>query len=98
LKVSLKGKASEGILTDTDIALQLYQQGLESNASILLDRRMAISIASAVQSDGRIVNETNRAEKDAARDRLTVYRKRIVYSYYRTGLAVGGRRIRYLFS
>jgi hypothetical protein len=66
---SIKGKGPEGELSDAELALRLYKQELELNASILSDRRMTRSIALAVQSDGNALAESMSQEQRAARDR-----------------------------
>ncbi|KAI9832527.1 MAG: hypothetical protein M1819_004316 [Sarea resinae] len=65
-----KGKSREDQgPTDAELALRLYQQELESHASIVSDRRMTRSIASAVQADGPILTGTVTEEDRMARDR-----------------------------
>jgi hypothetical protein len=66
---SFKGKAHEGTLSDAELALELYKQELKRNASIFSDRRMARSIALAVQTDGNVLAESMSQEQSAARDR-----------------------------
>jgi len=41
-----KGKGIEGVLTDTQLALQLYKEGLQRSATIIADQNMARSLAS----------------------------------------------------
>ncbi len=66
---SFKGKAREGELSDAELALQLYKQDLECNASIISDQRMTRSIAFAVQMDGNVLAESMSQEQSAAQDR-----------------------------
>lgn len=64
---SSKGKSREP--TDEEVAFQLQEEDLKILSQILSDKRMAMSIANAVQSDGEIVAENQTTEENAARDR-----------------------------
>lgn len=64
-----KGKSPEGSLSDTNLALRLYKQDLETGASVISDRRMTQSIARAVQTDGSVLRESLAEEGCAAKDR-----------------------------
>lgn len=54
----MKGKSREDEPSDAELALQLCKHELEVKALIILHRRMAQSIASAVQTHGPLVRET----------------------------------------
>jgi IBR domain, a half RING-finger domain len=66
---SHKRKGREGEISDIDLALQLYQQELEQNVTILADKRMATSIANAVRLDEGVISASILEEQVAARDR-----------------------------
>jgi IBR domain, a half RING-finger domain len=61
---SSKGKSREP--TSEEVAFQLQNEELESISQLLMDRRMAMSFAAAVQADGRILADS-RIEEDIAR-------------------------------
>jgi hypothetical protein len=63
-----KGKSREP--TDEELAFQLQKDQLEAVSHTLKDRRMAMSFASAVQADGRILAETQVEEESASKDRI----------------------------
>ncbi|OQE07785.1 hypothetical protein PENVUL_c012G01243 [Penicillium vulpinum] len=63
-----KGKSRDP--TDEELAFQLQMELLEVVSHTLQDRRMAMSIAAAVQVDGRILAETQVEEESASKDRL----------------------------
>ena len=65
---SIKGKGSEGELSDAKLALQLYIQELELNASILSDQQKIRSIALAVQSNRNALAKSMLQEQYAAQD------------------------------
>ena len=69
-----KGKGREGYLSDCQLAMNLYLEDLERNASIILDRRMTRSIARACQMDGNVVTTSLSQEQTAASDRETACR------------------------
>ncbi|KAH9223443.1 hypothetical protein DL95DRAFT_420154 [Leptodontidium sp. 2 PMI_412] len=69
-----KGKGIEGVLTDTQLALQLYTEELERNATIISDRHMTRSLARACQSDGDILALSFSQEQREARDRQVAMR------------------------
>lgn len=64
---SSKGKSREP--TDEELAFQLQIEELEGNSQFLFDRRMAISFAAAVQTDGMILADNLAEEENAAKDR-----------------------------
>jgi len=70
MQSSSTGKGRKGELTDAELALSLLQQNLEEIHSIMSDRRMTQSIATAVETDGNIVaaatNEEHIAHGDNA--------------------------------
>ncbi|QMW33268.1 hypothetical protein G4B84_008699 [Aspergillus flavus NRRL3357] len=64
---SSKGKSREP--TDEELAFQLQNEELESVSQFLLDRRMAMSFAAAVQADGNILDDSVLEEENAVKDR-----------------------------
>lgn len=64
---SSKGKSREP--TDEEFAFQVQNEELESISQFLLDRRMAMSFAAAVQADGNILDESVLEEENATIDR-----------------------------
>jgi hypothetical protein len=62
------GNGRERELTDAQLALELLQQNLEEVSSIISDRRMTASIATAVLSDGSLVAATANEEQIACED------------------------------
>jgi len=64
-----KGKVREGELTDVELAMRLFKQELEQRRQLLADRRMASSIAQAVQVDGHLIHHEHAADEEALRDR-----------------------------
>ncbi len=66
-----KGKRREGELSDLQLAINLYQEDLKRNASILADRKMTRSIAHACQTDGDLLTTALSQEQSAASDRET---------------------------
>ncbi|KAK2803296.1 hypothetical protein FQN51_003714 [Onygenales sp. PD_10] len=63
------GNTTDESLTDRDIALQLYQEDLNTLQSTLNDRRMARSITGAVQQDGDVLDILAQEEDRARHDR-----------------------------
>jgi len=63
-----KGKGREGELSDTQLALQLYQEDMQRNDAVIKDRRMTKSIAQACQTDGNIVTASRSEEQTSAND------------------------------
>lgn len=66
---SSSGKASEDGTSDESLALRLQKRELDNLSLLLSDKRMARSIAEAVQSDGQVLTETLSQEHIVARDR-----------------------------
>ena len=64
-----KGKGREGVLSDSQIAFQMYKEDLERTAVLVADRTMSSSIARACESDGVVVVESLSQEQAAAGDR-----------------------------
>jgi IBR domain, a half RING-finger domain len=73
IAASSKGKSRIGEISDKDIAIQLYKQELEAQASIDADRRMSRSIALAVQSDGPALTESASEQTSVEQNRRTAY-------------------------
>ncbi|KAE8307822.1 hypothetical protein BDV41DRAFT_553263 [Aspergillus transmontanensis] len=69
---SSKGKTREP--TDEELAFQLQNEELESVSQFLVDRRMAMSFAAAVQADGNILDDSVLEEKNAVKDRNIAHR------------------------
>jgi hypothetical protein len=65
---SMKGKQRADEKTDLDIALEIYQNELDTVSNHAYDREMALSIARAVLSDASIIIEAQEAEDQAERD------------------------------
>ncbi|KAK0761166.1 hypothetical protein N5P37_006112 [Trichoderma harzianum] len=65
----VKGKHREGEQPDTELAMQLYCQELESLATACSDQAMSRSIAHAVLIDGDIIRNHLEEEQQAVRDR-----------------------------
>lgn len=61
-----KGKSRDP--TDEDIAFRLQQEELEDTSHFLNDKRMARSIAAAVQADGQTIASSDLEEKIASKD------------------------------
>ena len=64
---SSKGKSREP--TDEELAFQLQNEELKGVSQFLLDRRMAMSFAAAVQADGDLLDDSALQEENAAKDR-----------------------------
>ncbi|KAF8853102.1 hypothetical protein BDZ45DRAFT_658482 [Acephala macrosclerotiorum] len=64
-----KGKGSEEVLSDSQLAFKLYKEDLERNASLLEDRQVTKSIACACQNDGDILTASLAQEQTAVSDR-----------------------------
>ncbi|KAL3479213.1 hypothetical protein BJX99DRAFT_268635 [Aspergillus californicus] len=77
---SSKGKSRD--LTDEELAFQLQNEEWESISQSLVDRRMALSFAAAVQTDGEILAETQIDEETASQDR------RIAHQWTQNGSVV----------
>ncbi len=69
-----KGKGREGVVSDTQLALQYYIGDLERHAIVVADRQMARSIAQACHTDGRILASAFSQEQCAIRDRHVALR------------------------
>ncbi|KAI1762122.1 hypothetical protein GGR53DRAFT_430471 [Hypoxylon sp. FL1150] len=65
---SAKGKQKEGIMTDAELALQLYSEELSIAELFALDRRMSKSIQSAVRADADALAQSEREERMAQHD------------------------------
>ncbi|KAJ5873615.1 IBR finger domain protein [Penicillium subrubescens] len=61
-----KGKCREP--TDEELAFQLQNDELKSMSQLLFDRRMAMSVATAVQADAQILVDSQVEEDEIARD------------------------------
>ena len=70
LKGTRPGKQREGEKHDSDVAATLFEEDLESLRSLLADRCMTKSIATAVQADGAILAHTTAAEQTACEDHV----------------------------
>lgn len=55
--------------TDEELAFQLQNEELENVSQFLVDRRMAMSFAAAVQADGNILDDSVLEEDNAVKDR-----------------------------
>ncbi|KAM4062784.1 hypothetical protein HRG_007604 [Hirsutella rhossiliensis] len=64
-----KGKYLQGEVPDSELAIKAYISELESLESFVIDRRMSLSIARAVGTDGNAIHEEQLAESRAAQDR-----------------------------
>jgi hypothetical protein len=64
-----KGKGREGVLSDSQIAFQMYREDLERSVTLMEDRKMSSSIAQACQMDGDVLVESLSQEQAAAGDR-----------------------------
>lgn len=62
-----KGKSRDP--TDEELAFQLQNEELESISQFLEDKRMAMSFATAVEADGRVLAEKHAEEENARKDR-----------------------------
>ncbi|KAL2828190.1 IBR finger domain protein [Aspergillus cavernicola] len=62
-----KGKSRDP--TDEELAFQLQNEELENISQLLVDRRMALSFAAAVQADGPILAEKKVEEENVSKDR-----------------------------
>jgi hypothetical protein len=69
MKNSGKGKGREGELSDAEFAMQIYLEEINRANLLNSDKRMAQSIASAITTDGALVNQNAEEEAQAARDR-----------------------------
>lgn len=69
-----KGKGHEGTLTDAELAMSIYKQELADFAQRFSDHRMTRSIAAAVQTDGRLLQDTALQEQAASHDRQVAQR------------------------
>ncbi|KAL2073300.1 hypothetical protein VTL71DRAFT_10624 [Oculimacula yallundae] len=69
-----KGKGIEGVLSDTQVALNLYREELKRNATIIADRHMTCSLARACQTDGAMLALSYSQEQQETRDREVALR------------------------
>jgi hypothetical protein len=69
-----RGKQRENEVTDLEFAAEVYRQDLESARSLLFDRHMAQSMAAAVRTDGRLVQQAAQEEEEACGDRTMAHR------------------------
>ncbi|KAG9239653.1 hypothetical protein BJ875DRAFT_448003 [Amylocarpus encephaloides] len=69
-----KGKGREGSLTDAQLSLQLFEQDLQRSSTILSDRQMTSSIATACQAHGGVLQLSEIEEHLALTDREAAYR------------------------
>ncbi|KAI0205530.1 hypothetical protein F4808DRAFT_455755 [Astrocystis sublimbata] len=69
LKSSSKGKETEGILSDVEIAAQLYGDDLKRATTYVSDRGIAKSMQEAVQTDADAILEHEQVERVARSDR-----------------------------
>ena len=69
-----KGKNPANTVTDQDLALRAWQDEVSQYATLAEDRRMALSIASAIRTDRQIVTATHDEEMRAAEDRRLAMR------------------------
>ncbi|KAI0145151.1 hypothetical protein GGR57DRAFT_517360 [Xylariaceae sp. FL1272] len=67
-----KGKQAEGMLSDEDLALQLFTEELDRASLYASDRRMTRSIQSAVRADQPALVQLELEERIAANDREMV--------------------------
>ncbi|KAL7820711.1 hypothetical protein V8C26DRAFT_393107 [Trichoderma gracile] len=65
----IKGKYREGEAPDFELALECFNEELESLHTVLQDRALTRSVARAVVSDADIIRELVHQEEQAARDR-----------------------------
>ncbi|GAA5983800.1 hypothetical protein JCM11641_005196 [Rhodosporidiobolus odoratus] len=64
-----KGKGKEGELSDEQLAFQLYRGELEASEQVLGDLRLALSMERAVGADRVVLEQMEREETMARRDR-----------------------------
>lgn len=69
-----KGKNPPNTITDQDLALRAWQDEVSQYSTLAEDRRMALSIASAIRTDRQIVTAANDEEARAAEDRRLAMR------------------------
>ncbi|KIV78087.1 hypothetical protein, variant [Exophiala sideris] len=74
LLTSSKGKQRDGELDDPQFALSLLESNLECVRSIISDRQMTQSIATAIRTDGTIIANTIREEEAACGDHTLAHR------------------------
>ncbi|KAI1266436.1 hypothetical protein F5Y18DRAFT_416309 [Xylariaceae sp. FL1019] len=67
-----KGKQAEGVLSDADLAWQLFTEELDTASLYASDRRMTKSIQDAVRSDQPALVELEQEERTATNDRELV--------------------------
>ncbi|PHH88370.1 hypothetical protein CDD83_7627 [Cordyceps sp. RAO-2017] len=64
-----KGRYRQGDFPDSDLAVKAYGSELETLESFAADRCMCMSIARAVRTDGKAIQQEQRTENRAAQDR-----------------------------
>ena len=69
-----KGKSQDGEISDSDLAVALYQKELQGMRTILTDRCIGRSFAQAVINDAPLLRESVAEENAAARDRALAHR------------------------
>nr|POF17961.1 hypothetical protein CFP56_13372 [Quercus suber] len=87
---SAKGKQREGVVTDAQLALEMYAMDLNACRDTLADRKMAQSIAIAVIRDGQIIREAYEQEDQLARDQLAMNPGGKHHESIKTATAHGG--------
>ena len=64
-----KGRDRDGLTSDADLAMAIYQQELQQRHAILADRCMSRSITDAVMTDAALLRESSSEEDTASKDR-----------------------------
>ncbi|KAL8876554.1 MAG: hypothetical protein Q9198_005277 [Flavoplaca austrocitrina] len=74
LQRSSKGKNREDVISDHDLAIELFQQDLEERSVFLTDRCMSRSLARAVVADSAFLTDEVAREDTLANDRMVAER------------------------
>ncbi|PBP19053.1 IBR finger domain protein [Diplocarpon rosae] len=64
-----KGKGKEGVLSETQLALQIFKEEMQRRATMIADRQMTRSINEACRTDSNEITMSLAQEQAAARDR-----------------------------
>ncbi|ROV93696.1 hypothetical protein VPNG_08837 [Cytospora leucostoma] len=72
----LKGKQPAGEVNDFEVSLKCYKDNLDESMTLVSDRILCKSIASAVQTDGEVIREVKVQEQQATADRALALRSR----------------------
>ncbi|KAL8867801.1 MAG: hypothetical protein Q9198_008386, partial [Flavoplaca austrocitrina] len=74
LQRSSKGKNREDVVSDIDLAIELFQQDLQETNTFLTDRCMSRSLARAVVADSAFLTDEVAREDTLANDRMVAER------------------------